>query len=188
MGLPYAPIRHVWGQPMDFGGQRPYLVDCTVHQITTQYTTTTVTQYVTPLTYQYDFTKPLLIAPSPTSVSASESAVCTSTTGTPSATTTQDIRCAPTNLITTVNGYGIAEVSGWHYALAFASDASACCQLCMDTADCAASETDVSAGNCFLWSSNTTCGVGLTYTDANADLAPGSSFVVQAGCGTIQAY
>jgi hypothetical protein len=111
-------------------------------------------------------------------------------TANPSSTTTQHLKCAPTNLISEVNGYGIGQTQGDETnerGLAPGSDPSACCQLCIDTEDCAASEDDPDAGNCFLWYTQPTCGLGFKYSDNNQKLAPGSGFIVQDGCGYIEA-
>lgn len=126
-----------------------------------------------------------------TSAATSTANICTITTGKATATTTQHIKCAPTNLIGTVHGYGIGEVQGSSdnetQGLTDGYDASACCQTCVDTDDCAASEDDPGAGNCFLWyTSAPTCGLAFAYTDDGLELAPGAGFLVQTGCGTIE--
>jgi len=115
--------------------------------------------------------------------------ICTVTIGTASATTTQHIKCAPTNLITQVNGYGIGQTEGHAnetQGLTDGQDASACCQTCVDTEGCAASSDDRAAGNCFLWYTTTpSCGLGFQYANTSSTLAAGKGFSVQSGCGTI---
>ncbi|KAI7161062.1 hypothetical protein KC349_g3050 [Hortaea werneckii] len=115
---------------------------------------------------------------------------CTVSQGTAAATTTQHLKCAPTNLIGEIDGYGIGSTHGHAnetQGLAPGSDPSACCQLCVDTEGCAASEDDQDAGNCFLWyTSNPTCGLGFTYSNGGEDLEPGTGFLVQSGCGYIE--
>lgn len=121
---------------------------------------------------------------------ANQPSSCAVTIGTATATTTQHIKCAPSNLVSSVNGHGINALHGWNsFALTPASDASACCQLCVETTDCAASETDLLGGNCFLWFtdlSNHTCGLAIEYGDGGIANAPGSGFVIQTGCGSIR--
>ncbi|EME45366.1 hypothetical protein DOTSEDRAFT_87732 [Dothistroma septosporum NZE10] len=121
-------------------------------------------------------------------VAANSTGVCTQTVA--ASTTTQHLKCAPTNLISEVNGYGIGQTGGNSAntrGLAPGSDASACCQLCVDTEGCAASEDDPDAANCFLWYTEPTCGLGFQYSDGGQRLEPGSGFTVQTGCGTIEA-
>jgi hypothetical protein len=122
--------------------------------------------------------------------STNSSSICTTTTGSAKVTTTQHIKCAPTNLISSVDGYGIGQTQGHAnetQGLADGSDPSACCQLCVDTANCAASEDDQGAGNCFLWyTSSPTCGLGFEYAKGSKNLAAGAGFLVQSGCGYIE--
>lgn len=106
-----------------------------------------------------------------------------------SSTTTQHLKCAPTNLIGSVNGYGIGQTGGSSNTtrgLAPGSDPSACCQLCVDTEGCAASEDDPDAGNCFLWYTKPSCGLGFQYSTGSKEIEPGTGFLVQTGCGTIE--
>lgn len=116
--------------------------------------------------------------------------VCTVTQGKATATTTQHIKCAPTNLISEIDGYGIGSVRGVAnetQGLADGTDPSACCQLCVDTEGCAAVEDDQGAGNCFLYYTTPSCGLGFRYANGGQNLTAGSGFLVQSGCGTIQA-
>ena len=57
--------------------------------------------------------------------------------------TSQHIRCAPSNLMSAINGHGIylptaVASASTHHPSDDPVDASACCQQCVDTADCAA--------------------------------------------------
>ncbi|CAK4032932.1 Hypothetical predicted protein [Lecanosticta acicola] len=192
--------------------QKPVAVDC-VKQVTTYYLTTSViaeqpaTETVTADTPTVFVTQAEKIVATPTapvsitsttlapgSANATVSAggLCTVTEA--ASTTTQHLKCAPTNLISSVNGKGIGQTGGSSAntrGLAAGSDPSACCQLCVDTDDddgqCAASQDDPDAGNCFLWYTSPSCGVGLKYSDGGKDLAPGAGFLIQTGCGTVEA-
>lgn len=117
-----------------------------------------------------------------------EFATCT-TTLTPTMTTTQNVKCAPTNLLSSLDGYGITQTQAQGNVtegLAPGSDPSACCQLCIDTAGCAAIADDVSAGNCFLYYTTPSCGLGFLYAGDSGTRA-GGGFFVQTGCGSVQA-
>ena len=130
------------------------------------------------------------VTAAPTQRNGTAGGLCTVTSGEASATTTQHLKCAPTNLISEVNGYGIGAVQGAPnvtQGLAPGSDPSACCQLCLDTEGCAASEDDPDAGNCFLWYTEPSCGLGFSYANGGEDLEPGKGFLVQSGCGHIEA-
>lgn len=129
------------------------------------------------------------VTAAPASGNSTAGSVCTVTQGQAAATTTQHLKCAPTNLISEIDGYGIGATQGHAnetQGLAPGSDPSACCQLCIDTEGCAASEDDQDAGNCFLWYTTPSCGLGFTYANGGEDLAPGKGFLVQSGCGYIQ--
>ncbi|KAK5130713.1 hypothetical protein LTR08_001743 [Meristemomyces frigidus] len=207
-------MSHVFGQSAVAAGVKPFEVDC-LEQVTTfllakstasaSATTTTVTSSA-PAVYVTSTNAPSTAAQAsaPQSVvtitstitaqassNGTSGGVCTATTGKAAATTTQHIKCAPTNLISSVDGYGIGSTQGnanGTQGLAPGGDPSACCQLCMDTADCAAVEDDPAAGNCFLWyTTSPTCGLGFEYAKGSSDLAAGAGFLVQSGCGTIAA-
>lgn len=114
-----------------------------------------------------------------TAIATAAGGVCT-VTASASSTTTQHLKCAPTNLISEVDGYGIGSTQGDESntrGLAPGSDPSACCQLCVDTEDCAASEDDPDAGNCFLWYTEPTCGLGFEYSTNNQKIEPGKGFL-----------
>lgn len=154
-------------------------------------TADTPTFYVTPVRKFVDPTAPfpsLVTGTAPAAVDSPGNGVCTQTVA--SSTTTQHLKCAPTNLISEVNGYGIGQTGGNSAntrGLAPGSDPSACCQLCVDTEGCAASEDDPDAGNCFLWYTEPACGLGFQYSDGGQRLEPGTGFIVQTGCGTMEA-
>lgn len=186
---------------------KAFEVDC-LEQVTT-YVVTTETLQDAPATYtvtaqtptvyiaQQDnrralATEPVSITTTITAPPASETSVggvCT-VTAAASSTTTQHLKCAPTNLISEVNGHGIGSTQtddSTVPGLAPGDDPSACCQTCVDTENCAASQDDPDAGNCFLWYTDPSCGLGFNYSDGNQGLAPGAGFFVQTGCGTIEA-
>ncbi|KXT12829.1 hypothetical protein AC579_7617 [Pseudocercospora musae] len=188
--------------------QKAFEVDC-LEQVTTHVITTTTVHdapatrtvtaetpivYVTP---QEGIKAALATAPvnitttrtAQPAVNTSGGGVCTVTAGA-SSTTTQHSKCAPTNLISEVDGKGIGQTQGDESntrGLADGADPSACCQLCVDTEDCAASEDDPDAGNCFLWYTEPSCGRGFNYSVGSNDIAPGAGFLLQTGCGTIAA-
>ncbi|KAI8632318.1 hypothetical protein F5Y19DRAFT_492161 [Xylariaceae sp. FL1651] len=114
----------------------------------------------------------------------------------PTVTTTLDARCAPTNLVSSINNIGL--VSGQYAANTsvvytrdepWGTDPSLCCQLCLDNAGCGAS----------MWGPYDTCGlyyVGsasaepqcdfvLTYGTED-DVYAGQGIIVQNGCGVVE--
>lgn len=117
-------------------------------------------------------------------------------------TTTYAAKCAPTNLIGAIDGVGLVagtyapgvavtygpDVPGDQ----FHSDASLCCQLCLDNEGCGASMAapafDAACGLLYVW--NSTSG-GPEYEDfvfsyqTEAGVVPGESLIVQAGAGLI---
>ncbi|TKA61423.1 hypothetical protein B0A55_10859 [Friedmanniomyces simplex] len=115
------------------------------------------------------------------------------------ATTTQDARCAPSALTSAYSGYGLeyaSDVPGSGAAYSTTtSDASSCCQLCADTASCAASTWDIRTGVCKLEfpvdfsTGELNCGEGaLVYYDAGPDhpMAPGTGLFVAQLCGNVE--
>ncbi|KAK4545891.1 hypothetical protein LTR36_002455 [Oleoguttula mirabilis] len=207
-------LSHMFGQTPVGGAREPFEVDC-LEQVTT-YLVATSTASATLLTTTVTTSAPVVYVTSTRSLSTVEQAsasqsvvtvtstvtaqsanngtssgVCTVTTGKATATTTQHLKCAATNLVSEIDGYGIGSIQGHAnetQGLAPGSDPSACCQLCVDTEGCAASEDDQKAGNCFLWYTTTpTCGLGFTYANGGKNLAAGAGFLVQSGCGTIEA-
>ncbi|KAK5119751.1 hypothetical protein LTR85_007327 [Meristemomyces frigidus] len=206
-----ASLFHYFGQTALGESRKPFEVDC-LEQVTTyliatstasaELLTTTVTAsapvvYVTSTKSLGNASEAsasqsvLTVTSTVTAQSANNSTgsgVCTVITGKPTATTTQHIKCAATNLISEVDGYGIGSTEGHAnetQGLAPGSDPSACCQLCLDTEGCAASEDDHKAGNCFLWYTTPSCGLGFKYAIGGQNLAAGAGFLVQSGCGTI---
>ncbi|KAF2213805.1 hypothetical protein CERZMDRAFT_83249 [Cercospora zeae-maydis SCOH1-5] len=183
--------------------QKAFEVDCLKKVTTHVYVTKTVaeqavTETVTAETPTVCVTQPgKVLAPElsiTTTLSrhstdgAAAGGLCT-VTASASSTTTQHLKCAPTNLISEIGGKGIGQTQGDDSntrGLAPGSDPSACCQLCVDTDGCAASEDDWKAGNCFLWYTEPSCGLGFKYSDNNQNLAPGAGFLVQTGCGSIE--
>lgn len=197
-------VLHRYGQSAFNVNQKAFAVDClaqittydiatsTIQEETTTETVTaaTPTIYITLKNNAVD-SEPVPITTTVTAQptrDAVTSGVCTVTVA--SSTTTQHLKCAPTNLISEVDGYGIGETQGDSSntrGLAPGSDPSACCQLCLDTEDCAASEDDPDAGNCFLWYTTPTCGLGFEYAAGSQRLEAGTGFLLQTGCGTIEA-
>lgn len=202
---------HLFGQPAFSAFRQPIGVDC-VEQVTTYLiatstilsgvASTSVTASVPAVTVTNTQTSTVtsLISSSLVTVTETEtvnvpkggvftdSVLCTSTDTLPStSTTTQDIKCAPTNLISSVGGEGIGSIMTQNETsgLSAGSDASACCQLCVDTEGCAASADDPAAGNCFLYYTTPSCGLGFTYSNGSQNIAAGQGFLVQTGCGTI---
>lgn len=196
-------VLHRFGQSAFNDNQNAFAVDClaqvTTYEISTstiqdQTVTETVTAatptiYITLRNKAVDDSEPVPITTTITAQPTDNvaSGICTVTAA--STTTTQHLKCAPTNLISQVDGYGIGETQGDSSntrGLAPGSDPSACCQLCLDTDGCAASEDDPDAGNCFLWYTTPTCGLGFKYAAGSQELAAGAGFFVQTGCGTIE--
>ncbi|KAM3416570.1 Ca2+-modulated nonselective cation channel polycystin [Cercospora zeina] len=183
--------------------QKAFEVDCLKRATTHVYVTQTVaeqafTETVTAETPTVCATQPgKALAPGlsitttlsrPSTDGAAAGGVCT-VTASASSTTTQHLKCAPTNLISEIGGKGIGQTQGDESntrGLAPGGDPSACCQLCVDTDGCAASEDDWKAGNCFLWYTEPSCGLGFKYSDNNQNLAPGAGFLLQTGCGSIE--
>lgn len=192
-------VLHRYGQQAFNDNQKAFAVDClaqittydvsisTIQDETTIETVTaaTPTIYVTLQNKAID-SEPVDITKTVTAQPVT-SGICTVTAA--SSTTTQHLKCAPTNLISEVDGYGIGETQGDSSntrGLAPGSDPSACCQLCLDTEGCAASEDDPDAGNCFLWYTAPSCGLGFKYTTGSQKLEAGTGFLVQTGCGSIE--
>lgn len=63
--------------------------------------------------------------------------------------------------------------------LTLGNDPSACCQLCVESENCAASADDLAAGNCFLYYTEPACGLAFSYGDYDKSEAPGQGFFVQ---------
>lgn len=192
-------ILHRIGQKPFSDYQKPFAVDCLAQVTTYDVSTSTIedetaTETVTAATPTvYVDVQNKAVEDEPIDITKTVTAqlitsgICTVTAA--SSTTTQHLKCAPTNLISQIDGYGIGETQGDSSntrGLAPGSDPSACCQLCLDTEDCAASEDDPDAGNCFLWYTEPTCGLGFKYAMGSKKLEAGKGFLVQTGCGTIE--
>ncbi|KAF2860118.1 hypothetical protein K470DRAFT_282293 [Piedraia hortae CBS 480.64] len=188
-----SPLVHYYGrnrveslEPVD---RKPYEVDCLDR--VTAHVYVTAGENVTAMCAVQEDAQPASTVTSTVTVTASASAnagVCTVTQGDSTGTTTQHVKCAPTNMITQVNGKGIGAVQGSSngtQGLAPGSDPSACCQMCVDTPNCAASEDDKDAGNCFLWYTSPSCGLALSYSPGGKNLSPGTGFFIQTGCGSV---
>jgi hypothetical protein len=118
-------------------------------------------------------------------------------------TTTQDVRCAPSALISAAG----ASESSTQYGLSWAqltspgatystntTDASSCCQLCAEADKCAASSWDIRTGGCSLefpvdWrTGELNCGTGLqAYYGAGPahPMEPGTGLFVAELCGDV---
>ncbi|RYC64994.1 hypothetical protein CHU98_g1221 [Xylaria longipes] len=122
----------------------------------------------------------------------------TSTVACPEETVTKtlDARCAPTNLIGTINGEGIrsgryADRVSVIYTREepWASDYTACCQACIDNDGCGASDSGF--GACGLYYSATPegepiCDAFILSFTSSPNAYPGQSLVYQTGCGLIE--
>lgn len=147
--------------------------------------TTTITAYQSTATTTQTVEYPQYTSGTFTS---SYSTSCTTTvyTATASTATTQSAQCAPTNLISDVAGISYGDGS-------FGSadkqvDASACCQVCLDTDECAGmafSGGPYSAGYCNLWIADPVCGVAMYITPAT-ESDDGNEYIVAPGCGSIE--
>lgn len=114
-------------------------------------------------------------------------------------TVTLDPRCSPSAMTSAYNGYGIewlsdTPTSGATYQTN-TTDSSACCQLCAEAEDCAASAWDIRTGACKLEfpvdysSGEMNCGEGLLgYYNAgpNHPMSPGAGWFVAQICGNAQ--
>lgn len=126
--------------------------------------------------------------------------------GSVSATTmTQDARCAPTAITSAAgqyngsDGFGISYLNpvplGGATFNVSTSDASACCQLCVQEQGCAASAFDIRTSECILmfavqWDTGIlSCGQGvLAFYDygPNHPMEPGTGWYLASGCGYFQ--
>ncbi|KAK4544561.1 hypothetical protein LTR36_004133 [Oleoguttula mirabilis] len=137
-----------------------------------------------------------------TSGTSTISTVCPTTTYAGSTvSTTQDRRCAPTNLLSTVEGNGIyrptiAAAGATAQYNSSASDASACCQACVDTANCAAGFSESSSLGeieiCALVIASPDNVLALNYSDSapfeySRLAADGNgAYRISYGCGSVQ--
>lgn len=124
--------------------------------------------------------------------------------------TIQNVLCAPSNLVTQINGHGLkSPVVDWEGGAKVvnteATDYSDCCQVssmptrysihsqlqkCLDTPDCAGTYmATYTYCNLAFSPSNATCTVAMTYSDTEAFdndfTASGQGYVVQSGCGAV---
>jgi len=136
-------------------------------------------------------------------------AACSTETATPTAkappTVTRALQCAPSNLIAERDGHGVAInrlTGGWAVPIDYNNtligipgmDASACCQLCLDNAGCAASEWTIEwHGACRLYYygyGNDTCGgagdAGSVEYFGDSWAFPRQENFLQAGCGRLR--
>ncbi|KAI0426002.1 hypothetical protein F5Y09DRAFT_346131 [Xylaria sp. FL1042] len=153
-------------------------------------TTSTSTIYYTSTTYLTTATSFFT-----TYVAASETTTRTVECG-ETVTKTLDVRCAPTNLIGTINGEGIrsgryAERVSVIYTREepWASDYTACCQACIDNEGCGASDSGF--GACGLYYSASEegepiCNAFILSFTSSPNAFPGQSLVYQTGCGEIE--
>ncbi|KAI1195448.1 hypothetical protein F5X97DRAFT_307973 [Nemania serpens] len=160
----------------------------TVTSITTTSTTTyienTVTSYLAT-------TSSTITSYTPLAITTTSTVACPE----PTVTKTLDARCAPTNLIGTIYGEGIRSgryaehvVVVYTRKAPWANDFTACCQACIDSPGCGAS--DSGSGACGLYYSATSAGEPicdafiLSFT-SSPNAYPGQSLIYQTGCGLI---
>ncbi|KAK8070411.1 hypothetical protein PG997_010614 [Apiospora hydei] len=165
---------------------------------TTTNPVTTITDQAT-TTVPYTFTwatqtawRTTVTETSTTLAAASTTRIVRTSCAAPTVTTTYAAKCAPTNLVRDHDGMGL----WWNYldanatkvvARRFDDDAAACCQACVENADCSAVEVST-GGICSLYfnhdaSYKPVCGsVGFTYRSL-PDIWPGQGIWVQDGCG-----
>lgn len=136
-------------------------------------------------------------------------AACSAETAAPAAaappTVTRALQCAPSNLIAERDGHGTAInrlPRDWAVPIDYNNtligipgmDASACCQLCLDNAGCAASEWTIEwHGACRLYYygyGNDTCGgagdAGTLEYFGDSGAFPRQESFLQAGCGRLR--
>ncbi|KAH9887875.1 hypothetical protein F4778DRAFT_756503 [Xylariomycetidae sp. FL2044] len=206
----YTPIP---GQGTTLPAVYPTLVRCTtaVTWSSHLYPTTTsgiVTETVTPTSTVYDTTSTsttfftyttttysTTVSPTTTTFHVDRTATTISTACEPTATTTLAAKCAPTNMISSIDGVGL--VSGTYADNATVvyipdetyEDPSLCCQLCEDNEGCTAVMSGGS-GYCGLYfvdgpDGRAVCDYTFTY-GSQANVFPAQGLWVQMGCGTIE--
>ncbi|KAI0021132.1 hypothetical protein F4780DRAFT_301093 [Xylariomycetidae sp. FL0641] len=158
------------------------IVDPTV-TVTKQYITDPVTTYASTVTA------------TTTSFTLGGAAVAVSTSCAATQTTTLAAQCAPTNLISSIDGVGL--VSGDYHANTTVkyvddetyNDPSLCCQLCLDNDGCGAMYAGMGqvCGLLYVASPN---GGGMCDTQVftyhtQQDVFPGAGLIVAPGCGSI---
>ncbi|KAI1271641.1 hypothetical protein F5Y07DRAFT_413418 [Xylaria sp. FL0933] len=130
-----------------------------------------------------------------TYIAASETTTRTVSCGA-TVTKTLDARCAPTNLIGTINGEGIrSERYADRVSVIYtreepwASDYTACCQACIDNEGCGASDSGFGACGLYYSASEAgepVCDAFILSFTSSPDAFPGQSLVYQTGCGLIE--
>ena len=202
----YTPIS---GQPTGPASSFPTLVTCT--ELTTTVTTleptlisgTTILTYtpstttsVVAITQTQTFISSMYSTTSTVTANEIEylatSTIVTLSTSCPATTTTTyAAKCAPTNLIGSIDGEGIEEAGFPSGATLVApghgaadGDASLCCQLCQDSEGCAAMLYFAQSSSCDLVFTNSTCGVAYSY-EATTNWVANEGNILQTGCGTI---
>lgn len=134
-----------------------------------------------------------------TSTSTLETACGASTvTGTAVYTVTQASRCAAAAMTSAAGSHDIVQVDdhpmgGAAGVVDGVKDPSACCQLCLDTEDCAAAAHLPKSGSCRLeFTSPSSCGIGLYGLSGNSEDGnqgePGTGWWVQGGCGSAEIF
>jgi hypothetical protein len=106
-----------------------------------------------------------------------------------------DARCAPSNIVGTINGEGLqsgdyADRTSVVYTRnePWANDESECCQTCLDNEGCGASMGGY--GACGLYYTATVegepvCDARIFTFTSNESVAPGQGLTVQGGCGSV---
>ncbi|KAI0445188.1 hypothetical protein F4803DRAFT_508820 [Xylaria telfairii] len=157
------------------------------------YTTTSTTTII-----DYTVTSYLTTVSSTITTYTPAAVTTTSTVACPEETVTRtlDARCAPTNLIGTINDEGIrsgryADRVSVVYTRQdpWASDYTACCQACINSKGCGASDSGF--GACGLYFSATPqgepiCDAFILSFTSSPNAYPGQSLVYQTGCGAIE--
>ncbi|KAI0969332.1 hypothetical protein F4678DRAFT_440086 [Xylaria arbuscula] len=164
-------------------------------QTVTSYTTTststivygTFTTYATTVTVtQTTYTPHAAYATSTISCAAEEETV----------TRTLAAQCAPTNLITAINGEGLqsgkyADRTSVIYTRQepWGTDPSLCCQTCLDNEGCGAAMGD--DGACGLYYTATAdaepvCDAFIFSFSSSPRVYPGQGLIVSSGCGTVE--
>ncbi|KAH8881945.1 hypothetical protein GQ53DRAFT_831897 [Thozetella sp. PMI_491] len=207
----------VTGQPTDLPSKYPVSIGCT-KRVTTfwgiipiEYSTVTSTVTATSRAFVPTTTSTTYInlggaatvyATSVTIVTTSytvtyseavTSMACAATT-----TTTYAAKCAPTNLISSINGIGLVTGTyaanttvtyGPHDRTPYQYDLSMCCQMCVNNPGCGAIMGGIGGACGLLYvggpKSEPQCPKIFTYK-TQSNVAPGGGLVVQSGCAEIE--
>ncbi|KAI1108830.1 hypothetical protein F5Y14DRAFT_59608 [Nemania sp. NC0429] len=167
---------------------------------TTVTPTTTVYSYTTTTTLPYiDYTETSYLTTvsstytsyTPGGLTRTSTVACAEKT----VTKTLDTRCAPTNLIDSINGEGLrsgryADRVSVVYTRnePWANDYSACCQACLDSEGCGASMGG--GGACGLYYASTVggqpvCDAFIFSFTSSPNAYPGQSLIIQSGCDSV---